>query len=150
MAGMFIGDYKSGNMLNGSAGWGDTAVIMPLTIYECYGDLQIIRNQYDCAKRWVDYMIGAAKQPAMNHEKVAKAAEYHTKSDGVCDAEYIWDTYFHWGEWLEPDVETDETTFQKAMINPDPEVSTVYLASSWRLLADMADLIGKKVDKHHM
>ncbi len=48
-------------VFDGSAGWGDVATIAPYTMYLCYGDRQILENQFECAKRWVDYMIRCAK-----------------------------------------------------------------------------------------
>jgi alpha-L-rhamnosidase len=40
----------------GYAGWGDAATIMPWTLYEVYGDKQLLAKQYAGMKAWVDYI----------------------------------------------------------------------------------------------
>ena len=55
----------------GSAAWGDAAVICPWTIYQTYGDLSVLREQFQSMKRWVDYI----------------------SRDG-------WEEHFHFGDWL--------------------------------------------------
>jgi alpha-L-rhamnosidase len=39
----------------GAAGWGDAAVILPWTLYQAYGDIRFLRDQFDSMRRWVDY-----------------------------------------------------------------------------------------------
>ena len=43
-----------------AAGWADAAVIIPWTVYLCYGDKQILERQYPSMKAWVEYMIRRA------------------------------------------------------------------------------------------
>jgi alpha-L-rhamnosidase len=40
----------------GTAAWGDAGVIVPWTIYQMYGDKQIIADHYDAMARWIDYL----------------------------------------------------------------------------------------------
>lgn len=147
--------------MDGSAGWGDAAVIIPWTMYLCYGDRNILERQYKSAKAWVDYMDACAKD-ANEHYKDTPA--YHNYTDGELDANYIWDTRFHWGEWLEadetmPDVPPPEPgkqpkdpsnpmdhPFAKKFILSDPPVATAYYAYSTRLFAEMASILGKTED----
>ena len=39
-----------------SAGWGDAATIIPWTLYQLYGDRQILEDNFEMMRRWVDYM----------------------------------------------------------------------------------------------
>jgi len=41
---------------NGAAAWSDAAVIVPWVMYQTYGDLRLLREQYDSMKRWIDYI----------------------------------------------------------------------------------------------
>ncbi|MBN1362749.1 MAG: glycoside hydrolase family 78 protein [Sedimentisphaerales bacterium] len=43
-----------------SSGWADAAVIVPWTVYLCYGDKGILAQQYESMKAWVEYMIASA------------------------------------------------------------------------------------------
>src|SRR5262249_1884572 len=40
----------------GTAAWGDAGVIVPWTIYQVYGDKQIIIDHYGAMTRWIDYL----------------------------------------------------------------------------------------------
>ncbi|MCK9222835.1 MAG: glycoside hydrolase family 78 protein [Limnochordia bacterium] len=40
----------------GNAGWGDAGVIIPWTIYLCYGDTRIIERHYEGMTRWIKYL----------------------------------------------------------------------------------------------
>ena len=40
----------------GTAAWGDAGVIVPWTIYLCYGDTRIIERHYDAMRRWIRYL----------------------------------------------------------------------------------------------
>lgn len=48
-----------------SAAWGDAATICPWTIYQTYGDIAVLREQYDCMRGWVDYITGATTTPGL-------------------------------------------------------------------------------------
>ncbi|WP_438495751.1 family 78 glycoside hydrolase catalytic domain [Paenibacillus sp. IHBB 3054] len=133
--------------LDGSAGWGDAAVIAPWTMYLCYGDKSILEKQYESAKAWVEYM----KTNAENHNEYYKdKAYYYNDTDGEPDGDYIWDTKFHWGEWLEADIhqspEEMGTEIQTRMFKGDPLTATAYYGYSTRLLSDMATILGKQED----
>jgi len=129
------------SMLDGSSGWGDAAVIVPWTMYLCYGDKTIIENQFDSAKAWVDYMAVNARNP---NPRFQDTPAYRNRTDGERDADYIWDTRFHFGEWLETDTEMKDLA---ALLTKTggcfPDVSTAYFAYSARLLSEMARVIGK-------
>lgn len=138
----YTNDSEDNGANDGSAGWSDAAVINPYTMYLCYGDLQIVQNQYDSAKKHIAYMFSHAKNANPNR---TDEPEYHNWTDGELDADYIWDTEFHWGEWLETDVGSaiEVQRMMDKFTNPDPEVPTMFLYYSTRLVSEMADLLGK-------
>jgi alpha-L-rhamnosidase len=136
--------------LEGSAGWGDAAVIIPWTLYLCYADRGILEQQYASMKAWVDYAAGRA---AASHW--ARRLEPATWFSGLRRQRlpYLWDTGYHWGEWLEPDAGSNMLRMfggmLKRLILSEPEVATPYLAYSSGLLAKIAHLIGKPEDAAH-
>jgi len=133
-------------MVDGSAGWADAAVIIPWNMYLCYGDKHILDNQYDSAKAWVDYMDRRAKAA---NEYYRDTPAYRTWTDGELDADYIWDTNFHFGEWLEADAQHGSAPASDSGRpgNPcNPLVATAYYAHSTHLLAQMAAALGKTDD----
>src|SRR5579862_8276452 len=49
--------YHHGDSIKrGVAGWGDAATIIPWTLFQIYGDTNILRRQYPSMKAWVDYI----------------------------------------------------------------------------------------------
>lgn len=148
---------EEGSIMDGSAGWGDASVIIPWTLYLCYGDKTILERQYDSAKAWVDYMDRCAKDANENYKDTPA---YHTRTGGELDADYIWDTRYHWGEWLEADrgpfgSENEESIqgfemMQKMLAHrlkySDPLVATAYYAYSTRLFSEIAGILERTED----
>jgi alpha-L-rhamnosidase len=79
-------------------------------------------------RRWVDFAASAAEN-GRHSSRVAANATWREHE------RYIWDSGWHWGEWLEPDVQ----------FNPlaDPGiVATAYLAHSARIVSETAEVLG--------
>ena len=142
-----VGPDGTPSCFDGSAGWGDTVTITPYTMYLCYGDRQILENLYGTAKKWVNYMIRAAKDVS---EPNSDGPEYSTYVNGVRDADYLFDTRFHFGEWLEPDseeaTEAGNQDIEGQKKRTDPLVATAYLYHSSVLLGRIAAILGKEED----
>ncbi len=45
----------------GTAAWGDAGVICPWTIYQVYGDTQVLSAHYDAMTKWIEYCKGTTK-----------------------------------------------------------------------------------------
>lgn len=139
-----INDNEGAYVIDGAAGWADTAVISPWIMYLRYGDRTILENQYDSAKKWVDYMIRQARNANPNWAD----QPWYSREAGD-DGCYIWDTNYQWGEWLEPDVPNEAMKGLASITKPDPEVPTAFLCYSSRLLARIADILGRKDDAYY-
>jgi alpha-L-rhamnosidase len=104
-----------------SAGWGDVAVIAPWTMYQVYGDKDLLRRQYPSMLAWVDYIKKTAGD------------------------DYIWNRGSIYGDWLfyhppvnnhpEPDGHTDHDF-----------IATAFYAYSVQLLLEAAELLGQSED----
>ena len=139
-------DDKVMAMLTGSAGWGDAAVIVPWTLYQCYGDIGILEEQYESMRTWVEYERAHARD--VNWSKVIYPGYWFDRARQERQP-YIWDTRYHWGEWLEPGDGYGLGQFAgmlKRRIFSVPLVATAYYAYSTRLLAETARLLGKEED----
>ncbi|MEQ8849497.1 family 78 glycoside hydrolase catalytic domain [Botrimarina sp.] len=60
---------------DGGPAWADAGVICPWTIYQTYGDLELLRRQYPSMKRFVDFMESRSK------DGVLPPDEFHTFGD---------------------------------------------------------------------
>lgn len=41
---------------NGAPAWGDAGVIVPWTVYQSYGDIDVINRHWNAMTRWIDYI----------------------------------------------------------------------------------------------
>ena len=123
--------------LNGSAGWGDAVVIVPWELYRAYGDTRILQDMWPTMVRWLD----RTERMARSQRHPARAAARPTPAP---HEDYLWDSGFHWGEWLEPDAEADDLeAFQRA---DQGHVATAYYARSAALMARIATILGRHED----
>jgi alpha-L-rhamnosidase len=109
------------NVIEGdsSAAWGDAAVICPWTVYLSYGDKRLLEEQYSSMKAWVEYIRVQGNK------------------------EYLWNTGFHFGDWLALD--SKEDSYFGA--TPNEFVATAYYAYSTKLLRDTATVLNKTDDE---
>ncbi|CAN7506824.1 glycoside hydrolase family 78 protein [Arthrobacter sp. LjRoot78] len=102
--------------------WGDVAVLTPWTIYQRFGDTQVLQHQYASAKAWVDLM--------------------DTRAGGT----HLWNTGFQLGDWLDPTAPPHDPTAAKT----DPYlVATAYFAWSAVHLGKIASVLGNTADELH-
>ncbi|GAA0830988.1 alpha-L-rhamnosidase [Bifidobacterium pullorum subsp. gallinarum] len=101
-----------------SAAWGDAAVICPWTIYVSYGDQRILERQYESMKRWVAYIQGQGEN------------------------EYLWNTGFHFGDWLGLDAKSGDYVGATER----DLIASAFYAYSVELLRRTAVVLGQKED----
>ncbi|MCS7475273.1 family 78 glycoside hydrolase catalytic domain [Umezawaea endophytica] len=98
-----------------AAAWADAAALVPWTLYQRTGDLEVLRAQWPSMRAWVDHAAGLA------------------------GADLLWSGGFQFGDWLDPDAPPDNPFAAKA----DPDViATAHLAKSARVVSDSALLLG--------
>jgi alpha-L-rhamnosidase len=117
--------------MQGAAGWGDAVVMVPWDLSRIYGDQDVLAEVWPAMVRWVDYAANAARN-GRAAERVAARPEPAPHED------YLWDTGFHWGEWLEPaghEWKADQG-----------DVATAFLHHSAALLARIGRLLGRDRD----
>lgn len=108
------------NKLGGATGWADAAVIVPWTVYQTYGDVRILEQQYESMQAWVGYMERNAGD------------------------NYLWDqNRWHWGDWLA--YHSDNPDYAGSVTEKDL-IATAYFNYSTTLLSQIADVLGKTAD----
>jgi len=123
---------------HGSSGWGDAAVHVPWEIYRATGRTDVLETQLDSMKRWVDF---AARRAASGRHP--SRVERHPEP--LPHETYLWDSGWHFGEWLEPGVEV-AGVFQRLLVEDHGAVATAYLRRSSSELARIAALLGDEAD----
>ena len=111
-----------------SAGWGDAIITVPWELYRQYGDVSVLERCYDAMVRWHEYCVASA------------AGAFSEGGEKSGDDRYIWDTTFHYGDWMLPSLLANGP-MDGAMATKD-FVATCWLAHSTDLLAQVADVLG--------
>jgi alpha-L-rhamnosidase len=124
--------------LNGSAGWGDAAVIVPWELYRAYGDSQILDELWPTMIAWHDRAERIARTQR-HPDRVARRAE------PLPHEQFLWDAGFHWGEWLVPGDDSADDLESFTRIDKG-DVATAYYAYSTGLLAEIAQVLGREAD----
>jgi len=102
-----------------SAGWSDVCTIIPWNIYLAYGDLSVLKNQYASIKAYV--------------ESIRKVTN-----------ENLWNTGFHFGDWLFYRPEDDNDG--RAAVTDKYLIAQCFYAHSTRLLLNAARLLNETDD----
>ena len=103
-----------------SAGWGDVATIAPWTMYNVYGDKQILATQYTSMKAYVDYI---------------------RKKSGDS---YLWKGGSVFGDWLF--YKSMRQTENDGYTSPDM-IATMFYAYSAKIVAQAAAVLGNAADE---
>ncbi|WP_246084581.1 alpha-L-rhamnosidase C-terminal domain-containing protein [Pseudarthrobacter phenanthrenivorans] len=119
--------------VNGSAGWGDAIVMVPWEVYRASGDAEILAENWAAMNRW----LGFVRNTAESRRHPARAAASPVPA---AHQQYLWDTGFHWGEWMEPG--GPEPDLFAARSADHGIVATAYYRNTTALMARIADVLG--------
>ncbi len=81
-----------------SAGWGDVIIFLPWDMYQAYGDIRFLKDNYGSMLRWMDYVEKCAND--------TMPEKYYLNTLNRSRQKYLWNTGFHWGDWLIPGVDS--------------------------------------------
>ncbi|MEZ4630443.1 MAG: family 78 glycoside hydrolase catalytic domain [Deinococcales bacterium] len=105
---------------SGAAAWGDAAVVVPWVLYQRYGDVGILAQQFESMRSWVDHIARQAGES------------------------YLWDRGFQFGDWLDPSAPPDKPFLART---DKRIVASAYFAHSASLVARSAALLGKEAEQ---
>ena len=124
-------DWKE---IQGCSGWGDAAVHVPWQLYRSTGETDVLAEQWPSMTAWLDYArnIAATKRHPSRIERSAEPLDHE---------KYLWDTGFHFGEWLEPGVDLERSR-SRAVSDDHGAVATAFMYRTAKEMSEIADLIG--------
>ena len=124
------------NSMDGSAGWSDAGVLIPYRIYERYGDIRILAENYEAMRRYAEFKIKTIGRHYLTGLPTGLSFKDSRKISNYGQS---------YGEWAEP---TEVKAFAISdFINPHPEETTAYLVYMLEIMAKIADILGKSKDK---
>lgn len=125
-----------------SAGWGDAAVMVPYHMYEITGNTVILKQQYECMKKWCEYVIKQAGSRRGENSELPNEIE-----------QYLWNTGFHYGEWLVPSLSGngfgDMDGMQISMKETSKYTAPIFGWNSINHFAKIAMILGRYQDAEY-
>lgn len=103
----------------GSSAWGDVATILPWNLYEFYGDISILEDQFESMRAWVDYI---------------------NRQDEASGGNRLWTGGTHFGDWLALDGNHEDA---RRGGTPEDFIASAFYCYSAGLVAKTATLLGK-------
>ena len=110
----YHGDYRTA-----ATGWADAATIIPWNHYMAFGNIQVLEQQYDSMKGWVDYMVSQSK-----------------------DRDYLWNNGDHYGDWLFYSLSNDPGG--QSAVTSSHLVAQCFFANSADIVSRTATLLNKQ------
>jgi Alpha-L-rhamnosidase N-terminal domain./Bacterial alpha-L-rhamnosidase. len=119
-------DPNGGVNGNGSTAWGDAATIIPWTLYTHYGNKELLANQFDTMKDWVDYIKGR---------------------DEATGGKRLWTVDFHFADWLALDGKNASDLIGGT---DSYYIASAFYCYSAQLVAKAAKVLGKiEIEKEY-
>ncbi len=120
---------------DGGPAWADATIIIPWTMYLCYGDTRLLAERYGMMARFVQFLIDASPNLIRADQSVHDWA-------GLNKA--VWGGF---GDWLALDGgDAAQPTGVVGGNTPKDLIGTAFFAYSARLLSQMAAALGKSAD----
>lgn len=124
------------DVMNGSVGWADAGILIPYRMYLQYGDLNILKENYDGMVRYAKFMIKRCGRARGLYALYAKPLHLSKKN-----RKYQVNNGQSYGEWAEPaDVKAFVWT---DFAEPHPEESMAYTAWMMSLMVEISNLVGR-------
>lgn len=120
--------------MDGCCGWADSAVLVPLGLYEMYGDETFLQNSYPSMKAHTLFQIGRTGRTGLFGKPFPKP-----------DKKYISNVGQAFGEWLEAKDVYQQSVMQD-FCAPHPEEATAYLSYICGIMAEIARKLGYDED----
>jgi len=105
-----------------TAGWGDACIIVPYELYLRYGDVQILRENYEVMKKWMGFI-----------SRLWESGE--------------WTSKFHYGDWMIPSISKGITGGPKGAKMTKEFVASAYYVYSCDLMSKIAGILDKSSEK---
>jgi alpha-L-rhamnosidase len=106
-----------GNSFGAAAAWGDAATVVPWVLYQRFGDVELLTDQFESMCAWVDHVASAAGESR------------------------LWDKGFQFGDWLDPTTPTDKPAQARTA---KAIVASAYFIHSADLVTQAAKVLGRK------
>lgn len=111
-----------------SAGWSDASVILPWRLYEAYGDVAILKENYNMMCRYMQSVQEIAESVPCEPTKAYR--------------KYLWNTGFQYGDWLMPSIVISGGSIFAVVQETGHIVATLMYAITTRIMSNVCRILG--------
>lgn len=108
-----------------SAGWGDACVIVPYRLYQAYGDIKVLEENFEMMQKWMAFI------------------------ETELDENGLWNQGFHFGDWLIPSIMAESHDPMQTAIRTKEEVASAMYAYTTDMMINICTILGKTEDASH-
>lgn len=102
-----------------SAGWGDACVIVPYRLYQAYGDITVLEENFGMMQKWMDFIRTEA------------------------DENGLWRQGFHFGDWLIPSIMAEYHDPMQTAICTREETACAMYAYTTDMMINICNALGR-------
>ena len=127
-----------------AAGWSDAIAIVPWVLYERYGDVRVLEENYLAILRWIDYQTGVAATGLPDALAGVELAE-----DRLARQRLLYNTGDHFGDWLTPSTLAGRPLHEAIMTAPQLTselVAPMFQARTLTIASRIASVLGHAED----
>ncbi len=119
-----------------SAGWGDAIIFMPWDLFNAYGDIRFLKENFEAMEKWMNYVKECAEE--------TMPEKYYMEFDKAIFQKCLWNTGYHWGDWLMPGMSAKEGV----ILSKEITASLFYFREA-TVMAEVAKTLGKEKKMRH-
>lgn len=138
-----------GNQTKAPSGWSDCIVIIPWEMYNQYGDITILEDNYEAMKKWVDFIVTKKVYDESRDGELDTEQYYYIKDstdvrldgnygDHLAAKNYGTGVGYYCNEYRTTQWVWRETSY--------PEMGTAFSAYSCKIITEVAKTLGKTED----
>lgn len=120
---------------NSSAVWGDACVLVPWYMYDAYGDITVLEENYEMMRKWMGYI-------KENCELKPEGYASFTPEQKARNP-YLWTKQYHFGDWLIPSLRSLPDGVQRGTEETAAVVGSAYYAFTASYYAKICRALGK-------
>lgn len=120
---------------NSSAVWGDACVLVPWYLYEAYGDIRVLKENFEMMQGWMNYIASACAIRPENYEQMTPEEKARNP--------YLWNKTYHFGDWFIPSLRELPNGVAVGTEKTAPVVGSAYYALVLKYFIQICELLGE-------
>ncbi len=120
---------------NSSAAWGDACVLVPYYLYCCYGDIGVLKENFEMMTGWLSYIKESCAQKPEGYRHFSPEQKERNP--------YLWTKQYHFGDWLIPSLRALPDGVQKGTEETAAVIGSCFYAITVSCFIEVCRALGE-------